>query len=152
MRKLILTAVMTLVMLSSTYAQSSCDDESFDQIKQNVDLVVKAWNSSGAKTLTSLFDDNFIYVSAGEPYTTKKSLLRHFTDNFLAYKNGKKNFGKLRIKYQYCRNLDVNQQLVILKYIWVSPEGEKTSDSDLFIWRRNYQGEYKIIAEFPQQA
>ncbi|MFT4694169.1 MAG: ketosteroid isomerase-like protein [Francisella sp.] len=142
--------VIFLMVFSNLYA-SKCNSSEFRQIlKENIKQQ-KAWNSGDLKELVSFYADDFMYMSSGKAYATKNSVLKHYADSFGEVNDdGKINMGKLKLDYQYCKNIDNNSQLVILEYTLVSPKGKKSSGKDLMLWQKNKKGEYKITVDFPQ--
>ena len=143
-------ALSGLILVSNLYA-GSCDSAEFKQISKQAVKMQKAWNDANLKGLISFYNDDFMYMSAGKAYATKKSLMKHYTDSFgNVSDDGKRNLGKLKLDYQYCKTIDANNQLVILEYTWTDPKGEKSSGKNLTLWQKNKKGEYKISVDFPQ--
>ena len=140
----------SLVFVSNLYA-AKCDSEEFKQISKQAMQMQKAWNDADLEKLISFYADNFMYMSAGKAYTTKESVLEHYTDSFgNVNDDGKRNLGNLKLDYQYCKTIDANNQLVILEYTWTSPKGQKSLGKDLMIWQKDKKGNYKAIVDFPQ--
>lgn len=148
--KKICLIVLGLFTVMSVYATGNCNNKSFDAIKNQAVQMEKAWDSANANKLVSFYDDDFIYMSGGKPYRSKAKVLKHYIDGFATDSSGKRDFGKLKLNYQYCRNIDENHQLVILKFIWTSPTGKVATGHDLLVWQKNKNNKYKIIVDFPQ--
>lgn len=149
MKKIFLILLCCLFGLNA-YATSDCSNKSFDQIKNQAKLMEKAWDSADLKGVVSFYDSDFMYMSGGKPYTSKDKVLKHYVDGFATDDSSKLDLGKLKLDYQYCRDLDKNHQLVILKFTWTSSSGEVASGHDLLVWQKNKDDSYKIIVDFPQ--
>lgn len=149
MRKNIYALILCFLCVNA-YAIGDCSGKSFSKIKEQAKLMEKAWDSADLKEVVSFYDNDFMYMSGGKPYTSKEKVLKHYVDGFAADGSTKLDLGKLKLDYQYCRDLDKSHQLVILKFTWTSPTGEIASGHDLLVWQKGKDGSYKIIVDFPQ--
>ncbi|BCD89885.1 hypothetical protein fh0823_00240 [Francisella halioticida] len=149
MKKVCLFMISLFTVLSA-YATVDCSNKSFDAIKDQAIQMEKAWDSANGNKLVSFYDNDFVYMSGGKPYTSKAKVLKHYVDGFATSGSGKRDFGKLKLNYQYCINIDENHQLVILRFIWTSPAGKVATGYDLLVWQKNKDNKYKIIVDFPQ--
>lgn len=149
MKKIIIVIASMLIALTAN-ATGNCSDKSFNDIKSKARQMEQAWDSADVEKVVSFYADDFIYMSGGKPYTTKNAVLKHYVNGFAANSSGKRDMGKLKLNYQYCRNLDQNYQLVILKFIWTSSDNKVASGHDLLVWHKDSKGDYEIIVDFPQ--
>lgn len=149
MKKIFLILLCCLFGLSA-YATGDCRSKDFNEIRNQAKLMEKAWDSADLKGVVSFYDDDFMYMSGGKPYTSKEKVLKHYVDSFVTGDSTKLDLGKLKLDYQYCRDLDKDHQLVIMKFTWTSPAGEVASGHDLLVWQKNKDGSYRIIVDFPQ--
>lgn len=147
--KKIFTMISTMLIALSATA-TDCSDKSFDSIRAKARQIEQAWDSANLEKVVSFYSDDFMYMSGGKPYTTKDAVLKHYVDGFAANKTGKRDMGKLKLNYEYCRNLDENNQIVILKFIWTSSDGKVASGHDLLVWQKDSENNYNIIVDFPQ--
>ena len=136
-------------MFSNIYA-ASCTSDDFTEIRDQAKMMEKAWDQADAQKIVSFYADDFMYFSAGKPYTNKLSVLKHYVDDFAANNNGKADWGNLKLNYEYCKNIDKNHQLVILQFVLHGSDGKMSKGHDLLIWEKNVNGAYKIMVDFPQ--
>ncbi|APC90997.1 MULTISPECIES: hypothetical protein [Francisella] len=149
MKKILLVITSMLIALTAN-ATGDCSDKIFSKIKTKAKLMESAWDSGNVEKVVSFYDNDFIYMSGGKPYTTKNAVLKHYLDSFAANASSKRDLGKLTLNYQYCKNLGSKHQLVILKFILKSSDGKLTTGNDLLVWHEDSKGDYKIIVDFPQ--
>ncbi|MGQ4003041.1 nuclear transport factor 2 family protein [Francisellaceae bacterium CB299] len=149
MRKL-LALVFSIVSFGVVFAAGDCSNIKFNNIKAKAIQMEKAWDSANLKGVVSFYDDDFIYMSGGKTYTNKQKVLKHYVDSFATASDDKKDIGRLRLNYQYCRELNQNQQLVIMEFVWTSPQGKTEKGHDLLVWQKDKKEDYKIIVDFPQ--
>ncbi|AEI35212.1 MULTISPECIES: nuclear transport factor 2 family protein [Francisella] len=148
MKKILMIISAMLVALSATAAD--CADKSFTIIRDKAKQMEQAWDAADLDKVVSFYDDDFMYMSGGKTYTSKDAVLKHYLDGFAANKAGKRDMGKLKLNYEYCRNLDENHQLVILKFIWDGSDGKVVTGHDLLVWQKDGKDNYTIIVDFPQ--
>ncbi|QEO59634.1 DUF4440 domain-containing protein [Francisella marina] len=148
MKKILIMISTMLIALSAT--ATDCSDKSFDSIRAKARQMEQARDAADLDKVVSFYDDDFMYMSGGKPYTSKDAVLKHYVDGFAVNKTGKRDMGKLKLNYEYCRSLDENNQLVILKFIWTSSDGKVASGHDLLVWQKDGKDNYTIIVDFPQ--
>ena len=145
----IIIICLSLVFFSNIYA-ASCTGDDFADIRSQAKLMEKSWDLADAQKTVSFYADDFMYFSGGKPYTTKSSVLKHYVDDFAADNNGKADWGKLTLNYEYCKNIDKTLQLAILQFVLHGSDGKISKGHDLLIWERDSKGVYKIMVDFPQ--
>tara|TARA_B110000977_G_C10878289_1_gene416452 strand:+ start:273 stop:722 length:450 start_codon:yes stop_codon:yes gene_type:complete len=149
MKKIIIIICFSLALFSNIYA-AICTSDVFTEIRGQAKLMEKAWDQADAQKTVSFYADDFMYFSAGKPYTTKSSVLKHYVDDFASYNIEKADWGSLKLNYEYCKNIDKNHQLVILQFVLHGSDGKMTKGHDLLIWEKDAKGAYKIMVDFPQ--
>lgn len=143
--------ILSLSVFSSVFATGNCSDKKFDDIKSKATQMEKAWDAADLKKVVSFYDNDFIYMGDGKLYTDKQDVLKHYVDGFSTAADGKKNMGKIKLNYQYCREIDEKHQLVVLEFVWNSPSGKVVKGHDLLLWKKDSKNGNKIIVDFPQQ-
>lgn len=145
-----LMLILSISVFSSAFAIGDCSDKKFDDIKAKAVQMEKAWDTANLNKVVSFYGDDFIYMSDDKLYTNKQDVLKYYVDGFATTSDGKKDMGKLKLNYQYCREIDKSHQLVALEFVWNSPSGKVVKGHDLLVWQKNKDSENKIIVDFPQ--